>query len=133
MAQKERRVVSLVPKEGRRRLAPKWLGGGSQSPSPQWHTSSNKTIPTLTKPHLIVPFPGPSIFKPVIPGMVWESFIDITLLWLRKIYQRVLISMLGAFIIFVITVSSTTVKMWHFESHCYVLQTGVIGSKGLNK
>ena len=47
-----------------------------QTPPPQWHTSSNKTTPTPTKPYLlIVPFPidqtfkhmclwGPCLFKP---------------------------------------------------------------------
>jgi hypothetical protein len=34
------------------------------SPHPQWHISSNKAIPTPTMPYLlIVPLPGPSIYK----------------------------------------------------------------------
>jgi hypothetical protein len=35
MGQKELRVLHLVPKTNRRRLAPTWLGEGSQSPPPQ--------------------------------------------------------------------------------------------------
>ena len=35
------------------------------SPHPQWHTSSNKATPILTRPHLqILPLPGLSISKP---------------------------------------------------------------------
>ena len=45
-----------------------WLFQAVQSPlclCPQWHTSSDKATPIPTKPHLlIVPLPGPSIFKP---------------------------------------------------------------------
>jgi len=37
----ELRVLYLVQKANRRRLAPRRLGGGSQSQSPQGHTSSN--------------------------------------------------------------------------------------------
>jgi hypothetical protein len=42
-----------------------WLGVGSQSPLPQWHTSSNKATPTPTRPYLLmVLLPGPSISTP---------------------------------------------------------------------
>jgi hypothetical protein len=41
----------LVPKANRRKLAPTWLGGGSESPLPPWHTSSNKATPIPTRPH----------------------------------------------------------------------------------
>ena len=51
------RVVYLVPKAYRRRLAFKQLGGGSQA-----HLY-NHILP-VTRPHLlIVPVPGPHIFK----------------------------------------------------------------------
>ena len=57
-AGEEDRVLHLDPKALRRRLASRQLGGGSQSPS-----QSDSLLPT--KPHLlIVPLPGPSIFKP---------------------------------------------------------------------
>ena len=49
----------------RRLLSSRQQGGGSQSPLLQWHTSSNKATLIPTRPYLrIVPFPGPSIFKP---------------------------------------------------------------------
>ena len=60
--EKKLRVLHLVSKAARRRLSSKQLGGGSQSPPPQCHTSSNKATPTLTRPYIIVPLP--SIFKP---------------------------------------------------------------------
>lgn len=60
------------------------------------------TLPP-TWPHLIVPLLGPSIFS--MPGVVWENFINVTLLWLKKIYHRVLVPVLGAFIVCVITVA----------------------------
>jgi hypothetical protein len=51
------RVLPLVPKAARRRLVLMWLGG--ESP-PKPHSD---TLPP-TRPHLlIVPLPGPSIFK----------------------------------------------------------------------
>ena len=43
--EKELRVPPLVPKANRRRLSSKQLGGGSQSPPTQRHTSSNKATP----------------------------------------------------------------------------------------
>jgi hypothetical protein len=46
------------------KIAQRWLGKGSQRPSPKCHTSSNKATPTPTSHYLIVPLPGPSIFKP---------------------------------------------------------------------
>jgi hypothetical protein len=64
MAQEELRVLHLYLKAARRRLASRQLGGGSQSPGPQGHTSSNKATPIPTIPHLlIVLLPGPSILK----------------------------------------------------------------------
>jgi hypothetical protein len=45
------RVLHLVPKANRRRLSPTCLRGGSQIPSPQGHTSSNKATPTPTRPY----------------------------------------------------------------------------------
>ena len=35
MALEELKVLCLVPKANSRRLAPTWLGGGSQNPPPQ--------------------------------------------------------------------------------------------------
>jgi hypothetical protein len=62
--EKELRVLHLHPKKARNRLALRWLGGVSHCPFPQWHTSSNKAAPIPTRSHLlIVPLPGPSIFK----------------------------------------------------------------------
>ena len=61
----ELRVLHLVLKANRWTPASRQLGGGSQSPSPQWHSSSNEATPTPIKLHiLIVPLLGPSIFKP---------------------------------------------------------------------
>jgi hypothetical protein len=61
----ELRVLHLVLKANRWTLASRQLGGGSQNPSPQWHSSSNEATPTPIKLHiLIVPLLGPSIFKP---------------------------------------------------------------------
>jgi hypothetical protein len=58
MAQEELRVLCLHLKATRRRLSSRQLGGGSQS-LPYSDTLSP------TGPHLlIVPLPGPSIFKP---------------------------------------------------------------------
>ena len=65
MALEMLRVLHLHSKEARRNLSSTWLGGGSQSPLPQWYTSSNKAMPTPTRPYfLIVPLFGPSVFKP---------------------------------------------------------------------
>ena len=58
------RVLHLVLKANRR-LVSRQLGEGPQNLPLQGHTSSNKAIPASKKPYLlIVPFPGPSIFKP---------------------------------------------------------------------
>lgn len=89
MVLKELRFVPLVSKEAQRSF---------QSPPP----NPRDTLPP-TWPHLIVPLLGPSIFS--MPGVVWENFIDVTLLWLKKIYLRVLVPVLGAFIVCVITVA----------------------------
>jgi hypothetical protein len=52
-------VLYLDPTVSRRSLTSRQLGGGSKSSPPQRHTSSNKAIPTSTRPNLlIVPFPG---------------------------------------------------------------------------
>ena len=60
----ELRVLHLVLETNRRRLASRQLGEKSQNSPPQGLSSSNKTIPTSTRPYLlIVPFPGPGIFK----------------------------------------------------------------------
>ena len=68
MALEKLRVLRLVPKGNRIKLFCRQLGGGSQSPPPQWHTSPNKATPAPTSPYLlIVPLPGPSIFKPLHP------------------------------------------------------------------
>jgi hypothetical protein len=62
----EPKVLHLDSEAPRRRLlSSRQLGGGSQSLPPQWHTSSNKDTPTPTRPYLIVPLPGPNIFKPL--------------------------------------------------------------------
>ena len=61
MALEKLRVLNLELK-ATRRLASWRLGRGPQSPHPQRHTSST---PTLTGLHLlVVPHPGPRIFKP---------------------------------------------------------------------
>jgi hypothetical protein len=44
MEQEELRVQPLAPKAARR-LSSTWLEGKSQSPFPQWPTSSNKPTP----------------------------------------------------------------------------------------
>jgi hypothetical protein len=67
--QEELRILYLVLKANRRKLASRELGRGPLSPPIQWHISSNKATPTLTRPHfLMVPFPislrGPFSFKP---------------------------------------------------------------------
>jgi hypothetical protein len=57
MALEELRVLRLILKANRRRLASRQLGEGSQSPP------DSNTLPP-TRPHLlIVPLPEPSIFK----------------------------------------------------------------------
>ena len=57
MVQEEMRVLYLYLKAARR-LAPTWLGGGSQYPP------HSDTLPP-TWPHLLrEPLPGPSLFKP---------------------------------------------------------------------
>jgi hypothetical protein len=48
MVLEELRILYPHPKEARSRLSPKWLGG-SQSPPPQWCTSSNKATPIPNK------------------------------------------------------------------------------------
>ena len=58
MGQEEPNVLHLAPKSDKRRLTSKWLGGESQSPP---HSDA---LPS-TRPYLlIVPLPGPGIFKP---------------------------------------------------------------------
>jgi len=47
MVLEELRVLHLIPKANRRRLASRQLGGGSQSPLLQWHTSSNNKATPL--------------------------------------------------------------------------------------
>jgi hypothetical protein len=65
MGLEDPKILHLDPKTDRRRLSPMWVGGDSQSPPTQWHTSSKKATPTPTKPCLLIePLPGPSIFKP---------------------------------------------------------------------
>jgi hypothetical protein len=55
--------LCLFPKANRR-LTSSQLGGGSQSPPPQWHTSSNMATPTPTRSHpLRVALLGRSIFR----------------------------------------------------------------------
>ena len=54
-ALEELRILCLDLKPVRR-LSSRYLGGGSQSPPPQWHTSSNKATPPNS-----VTFCGPSI------------------------------------------------------------------------
>ena len=49
--QEELRVLLLFLKAARRRLAPKWLGGGSHCPPPKCHTSSNKATPPNSTIH----------------------------------------------------------------------------------
>jgi hypothetical protein len=67
----ELRVLYLVPKANWRRLPSRQVGGTSPSPPPEWHISSNKATPTPTRSHLlIVPLPGPSIFK---SPQVWRK------------------------------------------------------------
>jgi hypothetical protein len=63
-------------KASRRRLSSRQLGEWSQSPSPKWCISSIKATPTPSPCFLIVPLPGPSIFKPPPPlckGMMWAQ------------------------------------------------------------
>jgi hypothetical protein len=63
------RVLHLHLKATRRRLASRQLGWALQDSPPQWYASSNKAIPTLTRSRLlIVPLPGPCIFKPPQAG-----------------------------------------------------------------
>jgi hypothetical protein len=50
MVLKELKVLHLVLKASRKRLAPMWLGGGSQSPPLQWHTSSKDTLTNSPTP-----------------------------------------------------------------------------------
>jgi hypothetical protein len=69
MVQEELRVLHLYLKAARRRLAPMWLGGRSYCPPLQRHTFSNKSF-TYSNNLLIVPLPGPSIFKPPHPGYI---------------------------------------------------------------
>jgi hypothetical protein len=70
IVQEKLRVLHLVLKANRKRLASRQLGG-SQSPP---HTD---TLPP-TRPHLlIIPFPGPSIFKP--PQLLCEAKFSETL------------------------------------------------------
>ena len=46
----------------------------SLRPHPQWHAYSNKATPTSTGPHLlIVPFPGPSIYKTITSHILSPS------------------------------------------------------------
>jgi hypothetical protein len=60
----ESKVLHLDQQANRRSVSPAWLQGESQISSPQWHTISNKATPITKRPHLlIIPFPGPSIFK----------------------------------------------------------------------
>jgi hypothetical protein len=60
MVQEELKLLPLVPKAARRRLASS-PGGWDKGLKPHVHSD----IPTLTRPYLqIVPLPGPSIFKP---------------------------------------------------------------------
>ena len=56
-------------------LSSRQLGRGSQSPPTKWHISSNKVTPTPIRPHLlIVPLPGPILFKP--PHIYNMSYIN---------------------------------------------------------
>jgi hypothetical protein len=58
MMWEELRILHIDPIAARKRLSPRKLGRGSQNPLPQYHTSSNKTIPSPIWPHLlIVPLP----------------------------------------------------------------------------
>jgi len=63
MVLEELRVLHLHLKAARR-TGSHLVRRRSHGPSPQRHTSSNKTTPTLIRPHLLVPFPGPNIFNP---------------------------------------------------------------------
>jgi hypothetical protein len=59
MAQKMLRVLYIVPKANGRRLASRQLGGRSHKAHPH-----SDTLPPK-RPHLLImPLPGPSIFKP---------------------------------------------------------------------
>jgi hypothetical protein len=61
----KQRVLYLVHKAARRRLAFRKLAGESQISHPKWRTSSNKATPTPTRPHLLtVQLSGLSIFNP---------------------------------------------------------------------
>jgi hypothetical protein len=65
MMLKELKVLYLIPKANRRITIYGQLRGGSQNSLPQWHTLSNKVIPTSNEAHLLIaPLPGPSISKP---------------------------------------------------------------------
>ena len=67
VVQEELRVLHLHLKSAKRRLAPRWLGGGSHCPPSQWHNSSNKATPTLTSPHLLI-----------VPFIPWAKHIQTT-------------------------------------------------------
>jgi hypothetical protein len=64
VALEEVRVLHLVPMANRRILFSRQLGGGSQSPL------VSDTLPP-TRPQLIVPFPGPSIFKTALVFLIY--------------------------------------------------------------
>ena len=66
------RVLHLVLKANRGRLSFRH----PLSPSLQWHTSFNKATPTLRKPQLLIlPFLGPTIFKPPYPFIHWQPLV----------------------------------------------------------
>jgi hypothetical protein len=74
MVQEELRVLHLVLKTNRRRLAPRQLDEGLKA-----HAHSDTRTPT--RPHfLMVLCPRPSIYKPsqpVIPAVRWLSWEDL--------------------------------------------------------
>ena len=86
--QEELRALHLVPKANRRRLAPMWLEGGSQSPPLQWHTSSNKATP----PNSVTPWVK-HIQTTTLNNRWFQSSIlhldQLQLWWLKNLHRNI--------------------------------------------